>query len=170
MSGDPSVRVYLGIGSNIGEREMHLRESVQRINALECITVVEVSSVYETEPWGFTGQGPFLNCVVCLETDTTPEVLFNNVKRIEKDMGRTEAKRNHPRIIDIDILLFGSLEIHTPELSIPHPSMLERRFVLVPLAELAPTLRHPHCCDSITSLLAVCPDKGQIRKTDIQLA
>ena len=133
--------VYLSLGSNIGDRAAHLRQAIEDLRALGDVTAV--SSLYETEPVEFTRQAWFLNCAVALETDKLPKQLLAGVLRIEREMGRRRTVAKGPRIIDIDVLLFGSSVIDAPQLTVPHPAMHERRFVLEPLAEIAPEVRHP---------------------------
>ena len=143
--------VYLSLGSNVGDRSAQLRDAVARLCAEG--RVLTVSSFYETEPVDFTEQPWFLNCVVALETSQTPAQLMDAILRIEKDMGRRRRRRHKgPRSIDIDILLFGDAIIHSPELEIPHPAMHKRRFVLEPLAEIAPQVLHPTFSKTIGEL------------------
>ena len=130
------TRAYLSIGANLGDREANLREAVHRLSALG--TVALTSSIYETEPWGGVRQPMFLNMAVALDTDLLPNDLLASVKEIERDMGRTPGPRYGPRLIDIDILLYGDTRIHTAVLKIPHPQMLDRDFVMVPLREIDP--------------------------------
>jgi len=133
--------VYLSIGSNLGDREVNLREAVKRLGAVGSIT--KVSSFYETEPVEVTDQPWFLNCAVELKTGKMPRQLMSALLQIERDMGRRRIRAKGPRVIDIDILLFGSSVIALDELTVPHPAMHQRRFVLQPLAEIAPGVRHP---------------------------
>jgi 2-amino-4-hydroxy-6-hydroxymethyldihydropteridine diphosphokinase len=133
-----SVRAYLGLGANLGDREANLKEAIRRIEGLG--TVAATAPVVETEPWGVTDQPRFLNTVVALDTDMGAEKLHHALRRIEVEMGRTPGIRYGPRLIDIDLLLFGDETIDTPELTVPHPRMKERAFVMEPLAEIAPDL------------------------------
>ncbi len=133
--------VYLSLGSNVGDRAANLNAAIERLRTLG--EVVAVSSFYETEPVEFAGQPWFLNCAVKLNTEKMPKQLLNAVLEIEKEMGRKRLKKKGPRTIDIDILLFGNSIIDTKGLTVPHPAMHERRFVLEPLAEIAPEVRHP---------------------------
>jgi 2-amino-4-hydroxy-6-hydroxymethyldihydropteridine diphosphokinase len=144
--------VYLSLGSNIGDREGHLRSALEQLNAVG-VRVLRVSPVYETEPVDVTGQGWFLNLVVEAGTDLFPLQLLARTMRIERDMGRVRTTPKGPRTIDIDILLYGSSRIKTAGLEIPHPRMAERRFVLEPLADLAPDLRHPITGKSVREML-----------------
>ena len=129
------MRAFLGLGSNQGNSRRLLREAVEALGS----EVVGVSSLYETEPLGGPpGQPPFLNVVVELETDLTPRQLLGVGRRLEADAGRTRSQRWGPRTLDVDVLLVGSLRVDDPDLTVPHPRMNERRFVMAPLAELAP--------------------------------
>ena len=151
--------VYLSLGSNVGDREIQLRDSVRRLVANG--RVVAFSSFYETEPVEFTDQAWFLNCVVALETTETPEQLMMALLQIEQQMGRRRIQKKGPRTIDIDILLFDEAIVDSPALTIPHPAMRQRRFVLEPLAEIAPEVRHPVLDKTIRELLEALP-AGQI--------
>ena len=131
---------YLSLGANLGDREETLRESVRRIGAAESVELTAVSSVYETEPWGKLDQPRFLNLAVAVETTLSPEALLALAQKIEKELGRVRHERWGARTIDIDILCFEGVERNTPDLTLPHPYMTERAFVLVPLAEIAPAL------------------------------
>ena len=131
---------YLSLGANLGNREETLREAVRRIGAAESVELTAVSSVYETEPWGKLDQPRFLNLAVAVETTLSPEAFLALAQKIEKELGRVRHERWGARTIDIDILCFEGVERNTPDLTLPHPYMTERAFVLVPLAEIAPTL------------------------------
>jgi 2-amino-4-hydroxy-6-hydroxymethyldihydropteridine diphosphokinase len=150
-------RVYLSLGSNVGDREANLRAAIERLDALR------VSPVYETEPVDFTHQAWFLNVVVETETDLFPRQLLARTQRIERELGRIRTVPKGPRTIDIDVLLFGGVVMHTPELEIPHPRMAERRFVLQPLADLAPDLRHPANGKTVRAMLAALTDTVVVR-------
>jgi len=126
--------------------------------------VVLVSSFYETEPVDFTDQPWFVNCALALETTQLPKPLMATLLRIEREMGRQRTQTKSPRIIDIDILLFGDTVVDLPELTIPHPAMHQRRFVLEPLAEIAPEARHPVLKKTIRQLLAALPEGQAVRK------
>jgi 2-amino-4-hydroxy-6-hydroxymethyldihydropteridine diphosphokinase len=153
---------YLSLGSNIGDREQHLRDAIARLAA--CGQVMSVSSFYETEPVEFTDQAWFLNCAVALETSLTPERLMKQLLAIEQEMGRKRMQQKGPRIIDIDILLFGDIVVDAPELVIPHPAMAARRFVLEPLAEIAPEVRHPMLKKTIRQLQNGLPPGQRVLK------
>lgn len=133
--------VYLGFGTNLGDREENLRNALRALRAFARIDAI--SSIYLSEPVGFREQPDFWNLVVKIETELDPEALLVALKEVERELGRRAAFRNAPRTLDIDILLFGAEVIRTPELTVPHPRMLERAFVLRPLLELEPELRLP---------------------------
>lgn len=144
--------VYLGLGTNLGNRRVNLKRALELL--AEKVKVVKVSSVYETEPVGFLSQPRFLNAVCEVDTDLAPPELLHFVRGIEMKLGRRQSFRNAPREIDIDILLYGDIVMDTPELSVPHPRMTERAFVLVPLAEIAPEAFHPVLHRRVVDLLA----------------
>jgi 2-amino-4-hydroxy-6-hydroxymethyldihydropteridine diphosphokinase len=133
---------YLALGSNLGDRRANLSAARDHLASVD-LTITRASAIYETEPRDLVQQPWFLNQVIEAETSLFPRQLLVRAQKIERDMGRKRIQPKGPRVIDIDILLFGEAVIHTPDLEIPHPRMLERRFVLDPLAELAPDLRHP---------------------------
>jgi 2-amino-4-hydroxy-6-hydroxymethyldihydropteridine diphosphokinase len=145
--------VYLGLGSNVGEREHNLQGAVDRLHSGE-LRITRLSSVYETEPQGLRNQRWFLNLVAEAETELFPRQLLGRIVKIERELGRRRVIQNGPRTIDIDILFFGNAVVQTGELTIPHPRLAERRFVLEPMAELAPDLRDPVSRKTIRELLA----------------
>ena len=157
-----SKTVYLSLGSNIGDRERNLRDAVGLL-AEPQLRAVRVSSFYETEPLDVHDQPWFLNAVVEAETDLFPKQLLARVQRIEQRLGRRRLKPKGPRTIDIDILLYGGAVIDADELQVPHPRLAERRFVLEPLAELAPNLHHPVTGRSVAEML-VSVAKQQVRR------
>lgn len=147
--------VYLGLGSNLGNREALLHQSIQEIKK-QIGTVSLQSAFYVTEPWGFQSEHPFLNAVVCCQTCLSPLQVLDLTQKIEKRLGRTHKSENRQytdRPIDIDLLLYNDLVISTQRLTLPHPLMHQRRFVLEPLAEIAPNLVHPVLKQTITVLL-----------------
>lgn len=154
--------VYLSLGSNLGDRAAHLRQAIEQLKLLG--DVVAVSALYETEPIEFTRQPWFLNCAVKLETEKLPQQLLAAVLRIEGEMGRKRTVDKGPRVIDIDILLLGSAIIDTPQLTVPHPALHERRFVLEPLAEIAPDARHPALQKTVRELRDALAADGQAVK------
>jgi 2-amino-4-hydroxy-6-hydroxymethyldihydropteridine diphosphokinase len=151
--------VYLSLGSNLGDREANLREAIARLK--EAGSVRARFAIYETQPIDVPNQPWFLNCVAELETVKTPCELLTFALAIEAAMGRLRFRDKGPRKIDIDILLFGDRIVSEPSLKIPHPAMHERRFVLEPLTEIAPNVRHPVLGKTASELLAALP-KGQI--------
>jgi 2-amino-4-hydroxy-6-hydroxymethyldihydropteridine diphosphokinase len=155
--------VYLSLGSNVGNRNAQLREAQARLGAEG--RVVATSSFYETEPVEFTDQPWFLNCAIALETSATPQQLIEAILGIEKEMGRQRLQNKGPRTIDIDILLFGDTILDSPKLTIPHPAMHHRRFVLEPLAEIAPEVLHPVLKKTIRELRDALPPGQVVRKT-----
>jgi 2-amino-4-hydroxy-6-hydroxymethyldihydropteridine diphosphokinase len=142
--------IYLSLGSNLGNRALNIYHALRRLGSR--IRIDEVSSLYETEPVEVRDQPWFLNLVCRGDTDLTPEALLHIAKTIEREMGRQKGVRFGPRLIDIDILLYGDLVLDLPQLQIPHPRLHERGFVLIPLGELAPHLIHPVLNRDVTQL------------------
>jgi 2-amino-4-hydroxy-6-hydroxymethyldihydropteridine diphosphokinase len=154
--------VYLSLGSNVGDRESNLRAAIAALPPAG-VRIKQVSSIYETEPVDYLDQPWFLNCVVEAETNLEPLELLAALRAIESQMQRKKEFAKGPRKIDLDILLYNSESIDTPELQIPHPRMHVRRFVLAPLAEIAPNLKHPAWHATAAQLLAQSPDKSSVR-------
>jgi 2-amino-4-hydroxy-6-hydroxymethyldihydropteridine diphosphokinase len=153
--------VYLALGTNMGNRLANLKAAIN--NLTPQLAVKNKSSVYETPPWGFTQQAEFLNQVVMAETYLQPQALLGHLKRLETALGRIPNFQDGPRLIDIDILFYDDLVLDTPPLTIPHPRMYNRPFVLVPLAEIAPDLIHPVLEKSVRELL------DKVDRSDIKL-
>ena len=144
---------YLGVGSNIGDKESNCNEAVRRLQTAEGIRIIARSRFYRTRSVGGPPQENYLNGVLKVETEIPPENFLGVLKDIERDMGReTTGARNHPRVIDIDILLYGGLVTKTGRLDIPHPRMHERYFVLRGLAEIAPEVMHPALGKTVAEL------------------
>lgn len=156
--------VHLSLGSNVGDREANLRAAIEKLAALGEVTAV--SSYYETEPVDYLAQPWFLNCALTMTTELMPRQLLAALLKIEQEMGRKRVQLKGPRVIDLDILLFGSSVVETAQLTIPHPAMHERRFVLEPLAEIAPEVRHPVFKRTIRELRDVLPPGQQVKRVE----
>jgi 2-amino-4-hydroxy-6-hydroxymethyldihydropteridine diphosphokinase len=154
-------KVYLSLGSNLGDRALQIKKALKRLEE-EGVRITRRSSMYETEPVEFHKQGWFLNCAVETETELTPRQLLRVVRTIEKELGRKRVVRSGPRTLDIDILIYGDTLLRGEELEIPHPRMAQRRFVLVPMAEVAPALRHPGLHLTMAQLLEATSDRSQV--------
>lgn len=151
---------YLGLGSNIGDRDANLAAAIQALG--DVVTVDRVSSVYDTAPMHVTDQPRFHNLVCQATTDLTPSALLRAAKAIERHLGRADGPRYGPRLIDIDVLLYDSLVLNTDELTVPHPRLAERAFVLAPLAEIDPELVHPVRGETVSLLLS------QLAESDVR--
>ena len=154
--------VYLSLGSNLGDPAANLNAAIAGLGALGDVTAV--SSFYETEPVELTAQPWFLNCAIKLDTEKMPKQLMSGILDLEQEMGRRRQQKKGPRIIDIDILLFGSSIVETKGLTIPHPAMHQRRFVLEPLAEIAPEVRHPVFKRTVRELRDALPPGQAVRR------
>jgi 2-amino-4-hydroxy-6-hydroxymethyldihydropteridine diphosphokinase len=159
--------VYLGLGSNVGDRERMLQTAIDRLHSPE-LRIQRVSSVYETEPQGRRNQRWFLNLVAEARTDLFPRQLLGRIAKIEQQLGRRRMLANGPRTIDIDILFFGGFIVETPALTIPHPRLAERRFVLAPMVELAPELRDPVTRRTMRELLPATAGQG-VKRVEAQV-
>ncbi len=159
-----SARVFLGMGSNLGDRSSLLEQAAELIAKLPDTEVVRLSSVYETEPWGLSGQRDFLNQVAEIRTGLSPAGLLEACHAIENRLGRRRKNRWGPRTIDIDILYFGSTVIKEENLRLPHPAAAGRRFVLEPLAEIASGFTDPESGRTIAEMLKTCGDSGTVRR------
>ena len=155
--------VYLSLGSNVGERAANLRAVIAALPSAG-VRVTRVSAFYETEPVDYLEQGWFLNCVVEGETEVTAEELLRSLREIETRMGSKKLVAKGPRLMDLDILLYGAETIDSPELQVPHPRMHLRRFVLVPLAEIAAEVRHPTLKKAVRELLEETKDRSAVRR------
>ena len=155
--------VYIALGTNVGDREHNVREAL-RLLGESGIRIQKISSIYETEPVDYLEQPWFLNATLEAQTDLAPLDLLQKLRAIESAMGSKKPFAKGPRLIDLDILLYADETITTPELQVPHPRMLDRRFVLAPLAEIAPKLRHPQWPATASQLLAVLKDSSIVRR------
>jgi 2-amino-4-hydroxy-6-hydroxymethyldihydropteridine diphosphokinase len=154
---------YLLIGGNLGDRSKNLQQAAQHIEE-HCGDIISLSSVYETAAWGFTDQPAFLNQVLVLNTDLTPEALMKQLLKVEFELGRVREEKMGPRTIDIDILLFDDVILQSETLTVPHASLHLRKFALTPLAEVAAAKKHPILRKTITELLTDCPDSLPVKK------
>ena len=154
--------IYLSLGSNLGDRAVNLERAITALPGAG-VQVLRRSSLYETEPVDFLAQPWFLNCVVEAETLLMPRQLLHALQAIERAFGSRKLVARGPRVIDLDILFYGASVIRTEEMEIPHPRMAQRHFVLVPLAELAPGLRHPVLGATIAEMIAAAQDKSTVR-------
>lgn len=154
--------VFLALGSNLGDREAHLRRAIAELNSPD-LQVKRISPVYETAPQGFLEQGWFLNLILEAATTLFPVQLLQRCRRVERRLKRQREIQNGPRTIDIDVLLYGTAVVRSPALQVPHPRYQERRFVLEPLADLAPDLRDPVTRRSVREMLAGVQDQKLAR-------
>ena len=161
-----TATVYLSLGSNLGDRVANLRNAIAAVPAAG-LRILKVSSFYETQPVDYLEQAWFGNCAVQAETELAPLDLLHRLRGIETKMGSKKLVPKGPRLIDLDILLYGDQFVDTPELQLPHPRMHLRRFVLVPLNEIAPDVHHPRLHRPISELLRECPDTSEVRLLEL---
>lgn len=154
---------YLLIGGNLGDRAAYLQEAIKRIEAL-CGSITTSSSIYETAAWGNTNQPAFYNQALKLVTPLSPEALLEQLLAIELEMGRVRSQKYGPRTIDLDILMIDDKVLDTPNLTIPHPQLHNRRFALLPIVQIAPSLHHPVLDKTVSQLLVNCPDTLDVQK------
>ena len=161
-----AVKAYTGLGSNLGDREAYLSEAIRRLADPPILTILRSSSIYETAPWGYAEQPDFLNCVLEIETCLSPVSLLRRAKEVEQEIGRRPASQRYgPRLIDVDILLYGdvTVQLDDPDLQIPHPRMEQRAFVLIPLSELNRNLVHPTLHVTIADLAHAVEDQEGVK-------
>jgi 2-amino-4-hydroxy-6-hydroxymethyldihydropteridine diphosphokinase len=154
--------IYLSLGSNLGDRAANLERAIEALSEIG-VRVLRRSSIYETEPVDFLAQPWFLNCVVEAETSLAPRQLLEELQAIERKLGSKKLVARGPRIMDLDVLFYETAEIHEAGIEIPHPRLAERRFVLVPLAELSPEFLHPVLRKTAAELLAATQDRSEVR-------
>jgi 2-amino-4-hydroxy-6-hydroxymethyldihydropteridine diphosphokinase len=157
-----AYRAFIGMGSNMGERFRHLTDAATALRAIHGTSVIWFSPVYETDAWGKTDQPKFLNVACEITTDLEPAGLLAELKAIETRLGRTMHERWGPREIDLDILLYDGVVVDTPEVCVPHKDLANRRFVLVPLRDIAPDLVHPVSGLTVEEMAAACADQGRV--------
>jgi 2-amino-4-hydroxy-6-hydroxymethyldihydropteridine diphosphokinase len=163
------VKAFLGLGSNLGDRFNNLSEAIRRLDIVDGIEVGDISAVYETDPLGDPSQPKYLNAAIGVETTLEPKKLLKSCMTVERNMGRVRHERWESRVIDIDILFYDDLVMSTIELTLPHPLLHEREFVLRPLADIAPNLVHPMLDESIRELLEKVEPSGVERVNDRSL-
>jgi 2-amino-4-hydroxy-6-hydroxymethyldihydropteridine diphosphokinase len=159
------ARIFVGLGSNVGDRLLYLQQALKLLNAVPVLRLVACSSVYETEPVGNKAQPVFLNAVVEFQSDVPPQELLRAAKGIERQLGRTETEHWGPREIDIDVLYYGDVVVKDDDLCLPHPEAANRRFVLIPLKEIAASFIDPLRKRTIDDLLHCCSDTSAVRKS-----
>lgn len=161
--------VYIGLGSNLGDRHAYIARAVDELKRIRDSKLVSISSVYESDPFGKTDQPKFFNAAAEIETALLPAELLAELQSIEMKVGRTSTERWGPREIDLDILAYDGVVFEDEHVTVPHPGIAERKFVLVPLKEIAPDLVHPVSGMTVEELAAHCPDHGRVVKTTYHL-
>lgn len=159
------ARVFIALGSNLGDRSRNLQDAIECLSPK--VQVTDQSPIYETEPWGYTDQPQFLNQVIAGRTSLPPDELFDYLKTIEIKLGRKPAVRFGPRLIDLDLLFYNALIYNSAELTIPHPRLQERAFVLVPLADIAPDIIHPVQKKTVSEILSHL-DRSGVTRFDLE--
>jgi 2-amino-4-hydroxy-6-hydroxymethyldihydropteridine diphosphokinase len=159
------VTAYIGTGSNMGDREAYCEEAVRLVSRFPATSIIRVSSLYETAPMERTDQDWFINCVTAVRTTLSPHELLRACQEVEQLLGRKRSVRFGPRTIDMDILFYGDRIIQEPGLTIPHPRAHERRFVLEPMAEIAPELTHPALRKTVVQILKELQNHQEIRRS-----
>lgn len=157
------AHAYIGFGSNIDDRLNYITQALQLLLTADNVSLIKISSLYETEPVGYEEQGWFLNGVVAIETGLSVHELLPLLKKVERDVGRQHRARWRPREVDLDLLIYDQCSINTPNLTVPHPEMHQRSFVLVPFAEIAPTMLHPILGQNIRTLLSNLNDEKTVK-------
>ncbi len=160
---------YIGLGANLGDPAVQLRQALTRLSRIEGVRILQVSSFYRTPPVGVLDQPWFINAAVKVATALEPEALLDTLLKIEADLGRIRTSRWGPRLVDLDLLLYNDEIMTTPKLTLPHPEMHRRAFVLIPLAEIAPQAYHPGLGQTVSRLLAALPEteKAAVKKLTI---
>ncbi len=164
-----TYEVFIGLGSNVGERHRYLQRAAEALGRVEGLRVVWFSSVYETDPYGKTDQAKFLNAVCEAETSLAPADLLPRLRGIEDELGRQRREHWGPREIDLDILLYDGLAVQQEGVQVPHPELEKRKFVLIPLREIAPELVHPVSGLTMEQLASACGDGGRVVKTSYRI-
>ncbi len=155
-------KVYISLGSNLGDRQKNIEKAIKLIRNQPLVKVNKISPIYETEPVGFREQGWFLNLAIEIETTILPQELLAVLQGIETELGKKLERKWGPRTIDIDIILYDDIILELPDLQIPHKLMHTRAFVLIPLAQIAPNIKHPVLNKTIQELLNELEDKGKV--------